>query len=137
MICIKKRELPDMRMKRSIDCVLLWDGDGWTRKLTWQDGSGRDAQLILKFDTHTHHGYRDIYNTLPPIFDVVKYLEIPLNHILVTITTNRATLLRPYVSLLSEEIVITREYMYLGENKIRINHMTMIFADSRDYIQFY
>jgi hypothetical protein len=124
-------------MNKSIDCLLLWNGSGWTRGISWQDNNRRDSQLILKFDTLASSDYRRIYNTLPPIFDVVKYLEIPLSHILVTITTRRATLLRPYVSLLSETITVTPEYMYIGQNKIRINHMTMIFADSRDYIQFH
>jgi hypothetical protein len=124
-------------MNKSIDCLLLWNGSGWTRGISWQDNNRRDSQLILKFDTLASRDYRRIYNTLPPIFDVVKYLEIPLSHILVTITTKRATLLRPYVSLLSETITVTPEYMYIGQNKIRINHVTMIFADSRDYIQFH
>jgi len=120
-----------------IHCELIWTSKGWSRKITMEDNPINDRSLIIVLNTSEYHDYSRFYDQFAPISDSVKYMGVPVEHILVTIMTKRFTSLRPYVSLMNDVFHISPDRVHFGDKDVSIENFALIFSDSRRSINFF
>lgn len=119
-----------------IECRLSWTVGGWKKQITIEDHNDPKTELMLYFDTSSDLDYRNFYYYKAPIFDAIKCLNVPIEHLMVTVITKRFRMLRPYVSLISDNFVIDPHRVTIGNRNVSLKHLFLVFSDSRESIQF-
>lgn len=122
-------------MNSQVNCLFIWTGDHWAKEFDIRQDIHLEARVKMSFVISKNGGscLGQIY--APPLFGPLKYFNVDLNHIFVTIITRARVYLRPYASLLISKIYMDRGYMYIGETKCRLSDTIFIFSDSRDHKQ--
>lgn len=120
-----------------IECMLYWTKEGWSKDITYKDSSERKRELMLLFDTKSCKDYRNFPLCPPPIFEVAKALGVPIEHILVTVMTKRFAMVRPYLSIMSENFSLSPSRAIIGQHDVSLKHLSFLMSDSRETISFH